>query len=945
MFNQDSKIAENADGVKNFSDVALSVISENIPSELKALPQWVVWKYTFDKKKNKWTKPPYQVSGQAAKSTDASTWTDFETAFEHYNFNKDVDCDGIGFVLADNGIVGFDFDHCLDKITGNIIDPKVTEFLKKLDSYTEKSPSSTGVRVFVYGKLPEGGRKKGNYECYEIQRYLTLTGHSFKGFSVKIEHRESELSEVYETIFEKSEKPKGAAFPEADIEKYLMKARNAKNGEQFKALYDEGNWKEAGYPSESEADLSLCSKLAFWLDRNPDAMNFAFRQSELYRSKWDEKHGDKTYGDLTIAKAIEKCKQTYQNGRSDEENPELILRNGYLHKEVYFCQDVIRKAGEIYERGGELVRAVSVKELKSDKKVYRDPNSFVLQRITPEWLKLYLNEKVNFYRLKESKKIKTELQPNQIKGEDGTVYDKIPMNCNSELVKSICANAGAWDCRYIAGLLETPTITEVGRIISKSGYDDETELLVTSDMKINVKEQPTKEDVKKSQAIIQEILSEFPFETDVDYAVAFSAILTGIVRRVIPTSPFFAFDATKPGSGKSLLADCISLVSTGKKPATLNMPPNDDKEAEKRYDSVLMAGDPVILIDNIQHTVKSDRLCSIATQTVIDSRILGFSKILKMPSNSLWLFTGNNISFAGDITRRVLKSRIDPRCENPEERTFKKDVKRFVIENRKVIVESVLTILKAFIQEKNKPVVTPLGSFEEWSNLVRRAVIWLGLSDPVEAKKNVQNEDSDRKRLCGLLELWKDNFGEKAFTVKEAVKSGKEDLESFLSEQFSKDGINTNPRSIGNFIAKHRGNIEKGLSFFQDGDLRRAAKWKVLTHTKQEPENTKESSHSVSSCELVPPYCDLKKGEGKTSEEKRSVGGYGETHTNSHKKDNDVEIQQKLSVSYADVTCVKCPLSKSACSHAEQVDKMFFCNHGGGCQLVERITLCPALPN
>ena len=146
---------------------------ECIPDELKSLDQWVVWR--AEKRGEKITKVPYNpLSLKHAKSTDPMTWTGFDKAWKVFrggNFN------GIGFVLSKNDeFSGVDLDHCRDLKSG-VIDDWAMKIAKELNSYTEISPSGTGLRIFIKGKLPEGRRKKGDIEMYEDGRYLTVTGH------------------------------------------------------------------------------------------------------------------------------------------------------------------------------------------------------------------------------------------------------------------------------------------------------------------------------------------------------------------------------------------------------------------------------------------------------------------------------------------------------------------------------------------------------------------------------------------------------------------------------------------------------------------------------------------------------------------------------------------------------------------------------------------------
>ncbi|MDR1133573.1 MAG: toprim domain-containing protein [Synergistaceae bacterium] len=149
----------------------LPVRPENIPGELKALPQWVMWRAV--QRGEKWTKPPFMITGENAKSTDPDTWTTFEQALETYRAGK---FDGIGFVFAkDGGFTGIDFDHCLDDAK-SIINPQVKSIVDNLASYCEVSAGGAGLHLIVRGKL-ESGSIGQYFEVYPHGRFFTVTGH------------------------------------------------------------------------------------------------------------------------------------------------------------------------------------------------------------------------------------------------------------------------------------------------------------------------------------------------------------------------------------------------------------------------------------------------------------------------------------------------------------------------------------------------------------------------------------------------------------------------------------------------------------------------------------------------------------------------------------------------------------------------------------------------
>jgi putative DNA primase/helicase len=279
-----------------------------IPAELRARDQWVVWRY--EERDGKRTKVPYQPASPKARAStiDPSTWGDFQTASAAAG-------DGIGFVFAEvDDFAGVDLDNCID---GDKIDPTAAAIVLALDSYTERSPSGRGLHVIIRGQLNGGRRKTGNFECYDAGRYFAVTGNHVAGTPLTINERGAELDEVRAEMFPPTARPRAFAGEHsctsnpgaiADDHELLELARVAKNGSKFSALYY-GSGHE-GYPSDSEADQALASMLAFWFVE-PARIDQAFRGSARMREKWDERHGESTYGELTIAKALEGRSEFY----------------------------------------------------------------------------------------------------------------------------------------------------------------------------------------------------------------------------------------------------------------------------------------------------------------------------------------------------------------------------------------------------------------------------------------------------------------------------------------------------------------------------------------------------------------------------------------------------------------------------------------------------------
>ena len=180
-----------------------------------------------------------------------------------------------------------------------------------------------------------------------------------------------------------------------------------------------------------------------------------------------------------------------------------------------------------------------------------------------------------------------------------------------------------------------------------------------------IPERPERWEAELALAKLKKLIATFPFVDDAARSVALAAILTGVCRPFLPTAPAFVFNAPAPASGKGLLADTVGVLATGRRPDTFSQA-EDASEERKRLFAMLMGGAPVLLIDNVERTMRSAEFCAVLTQTVFSDRVLGASRTCTVPTAALWLVTGNNVQVAGDLTRRVLVCTIDARCERPD---------------------------------------------------------------------------------------------------------------------------------------------------------------------------------------------------------------------------------------------------------------------------------------
>ena len=306
--------------------------TEEIPETLRAREQWVCWRE--EERDDKLTKIPITpATGGFASSTDPETWASFETALEYTETDH---ADGVGFVFTDDDpIVGVDLDDCRDPETGDV-DDAALDIIERLDSYTEVSPSGTGYHVLIKGELPEGRNRRGSIELYDTARFFTVTGDHVERTPTRVARRQDALTAIHREYVQDTERDTvskseqrggaddqspttGAADVDVDLEdeNLLEKARNASNGEKFERLW---NGNTVGYDSQSEADMALCCLLAFWTGGDRTQMEQLFRQSGLFREKWDEVHyaDGSTYGEKTIERAIATTSEFYDPDAGDD---------------------------------------------------------------------------------------------------------------------------------------------------------------------------------------------------------------------------------------------------------------------------------------------------------------------------------------------------------------------------------------------------------------------------------------------------------------------------------------------------------------------------------------------------------------------------------------------------------------------------------------------------
>jgi putative DNA primase/helicase len=279
-----------------------------IPDELLSLKQFVVWKYETKEGESKPTKVPYNpYTGNKASTTNPNTWAMYAEAARALESGA---FSGVGLVIT-KPYVGIDFDYCIDE--SGKLDERIAEAVNWFNSYTEVSPSGTGLHILLKGSFSGPGFNRvvdgRKIEVYQEGRYFTLTGNQWNGLPETIEDRTDSVRKFYLYIQERTAKPVEDRPVSNHIHliledsEIIEKIRSASNGPKFDRLYA-GDKSEYINPKtqeydDSAADEALCYMIAFYT-KDYAQIDRIFRSSALYRQKWERS----SYSAPTINNAI-----------------------------------------------------------------------------------------------------------------------------------------------------------------------------------------------------------------------------------------------------------------------------------------------------------------------------------------------------------------------------------------------------------------------------------------------------------------------------------------------------------------------------------------------------------------------------------------------------------------------------------------------------------------
>jgi hypothetical protein len=700
---------------------------------LVALPHWVIWRKKKRGKSNKTTKVPYRAADpeRLAASDNPDTWSDFATAVA-----ASANADGTGFCLPNSNIGAFDIDDCRDPATG-VIHPWAMALVERAGSYTEITPSGTGLRIIGTATGNEIHRKLAAVDSVTVElyrrakRFITVTGDVLDGSAAVL----ADIDEVMDQVLTELDGARSGSRNSFDAS-----AIEAITADDPRLAQLDNKWIRLGHDGIGiDVDDRSRSVFAFACECVRAGIGDEIIASCLIHWKIGEHIRDQSNVNRALNRVMERA-LVEEDIQSLDGRPVMKIKGGMLSVLANESEDILIDAGvAFYERSNQLARPI-VKTVDT----FHGKKTSVAQlaRVEAVYMRDVLGRIADWYRFNTRERKWMRADP------------------PTEVANTVLARAGEWKFPTIAGIITTQTMRPDGTILEQPGYDPATRLLLVDPPRMeSIPENPTKEDALAALAVLNSLLAEFPLVDNVARAVALSLFITPVVRGAFSVTPMHVIDAPEAGAGKSYLLDVTSAIATGQ-PMPVIAAGRTEEETEKRLGSALLASQSLITIDNVNGELSGDALCQIIERPRPQVRILGKSELIDVETRGTTLFAnGNNIVIVGDLCRRVIRVQLDPNMEQPELREFTGNPVGTVLADRGIYIAAALTVCRAYLTAGRPDLARRLASFEGWSDTVRSALTWLGQGDPVKSMDMSRAEDPDRGALRSLLESWAEVIG------------------------------------------------------------------------------------------------------------------------------------------------------------------------------------------
>ncbi len=819
-----------------------------VPQLLRDLPQWLVWSEepNGDKKPRK---IPRYISGakrmgKQGDDADRQSLTIFDAAQRamtegHYK--------GVGFAfLPGDGLIGIDLDKVIDAGSRELA-PLAREIVERCASFTEYSPSGLGLHIFVRGQTTTFKSDDIGVEVYCNAQFFTVTGKQFGSAPDDINPISDEtlawlrglVDEAKETR-RQQQRPAQQAAPTAKAPPPAVAGQNDFQRVNDAAMQSLEAWVPSVFPAakhsahgyrvrskdigrDLEEDISITRDgIVDWGVNETDAHQGRRTPIDLV-IEWtaSKKPAEALHwlaGLLGLSLAAPRAGSNGGGGLAGAPppsgseggdlppKPQIRWEAGELPRIVSEAEAaLISQNAGLYQRGPMLVRVVR-KDGMSVRNFERPAGSLGIVMVDRPYLVEAMTRSACWLRY------------------DARKEDWRPINAPEQAAATYLARNGHWNLPRLLAAISAPTLRPDGTLLQVPGYDARTATWYDPLGLIfpEIPDQPTKRDATLALDALLKALQTFPFQEPADLSVALSLVLCSLVRRSLTSAPLGAISAPVMGSGKTLLADCISILCTGVAAPAMQYPETDE-EASKMALAVLAEGDAVVLIDNVERPLDGEWLCAVLTSETYRARMLGRTEMMTVPTSTLFLATGNQLVVQGDLRTRTLLCRIDPQVEKPEQREFKRDMRAWITRHRPRLVAAGLTLMRAYIVSEEKATITPWGRFERWSEMIRAPLVWLGCADPCSSLKALEDDDPQRIQHMRLMTAWEKSLGTGPNTARDALTHATEaqtvdrTLYDAICEIAPERGGGVSPRRFAHWLGRYIGRIVEGKQLVKSG--------------------------------------------------------------------------------------------------------------------------------
>ena len=793
-------------------------------NELVEARRWVAWRE--ETRRGKRTKVPYSpITGHPTDATkpDPTQHVSMEEASAHA---EQADMSGVGIVLGD-GLGGVDLDGCRDRETGEIA-PWARKIIERFNTYTEISPSGTGFKLLAYGAplelpaneisidAPSMNGKRPAIECYASGRYFTVTGQILEGVPDEIQDR-GELGgpwdQMVRDLGEQSrangsgpDRKTGSATGATKIPSRLMKVLEGSG--KAGTLWREGKGHGTDRSVNDAALAGTLGAMGFDSDEIEAAIR-AYPLGQIGQGALAGKLADRQVGRLLGIATNSLGQAEEEASRSEGEAcPQIRVRERLTEVTDEAMEAVAGRPDlAVYVRGRMLV-TVARDGSPRVRWLQRPPGSPVIVPIEEARMQGILDLAADWVKYAKREK------------------EWIPARPPAWVANQILAQT-EWTFPYLEAVIEAPTLRSDGSVLSAPGWDEETGLLYEPAPGVSwpvIPDRPDHDDAKKAVEVLLDPVQDFPFVADTDKAAYLALILSLIGRHLIDGPvPGFPIRAPTPGTGKTLLAEVIGIIATGREPSAMSMT-YQTEEFRKRIHSLALDGTPLVLLENVSGSLGSDVLAAALTAREWKDRVLGKTQMAEAPLRAVWLMTGNNLGFQRTLGRRVVPIDLDAKVETPEDRSVfeYKDLRGHVRKERPSLVVAALTILRAFHLDGRPPHGSVrMGSFEAWDDLIRSAVIWAGQEDPASTEENLGRGriralgDDDIENLSELLATLAGLYPNRVpFATADVITKAKQDHELMVMLDVTAappKGGHATAKSLGNTLREHKNRPIEGL--------------------------------------------------------------------------------------------------------------------------------------